>query len=56
MLFFIYHMIYPSSLYVVFTKIHPFITFVRKALCPRGDNASKDEGLYRLTFYALPCS
>jgi hypothetical protein len=56
MLFFTSHMIYPSSLYVVFTKIHPFITFVREALYPRGDNASKDEGLYRLTFYVLPCS
>jgi hypothetical protein len=56
MLFFIFHMVYPSSLYVVFMKIHPFITFVRKALYPRGDNASKDEGFYCLTFYVLPCS
>jgi hypothetical protein len=34
----------------------PFITFVRKSLYPKGDNASKDEGLYRLTFSVLPCS
>jgi hypothetical protein len=24
----------------------PFITFVRKSLYPKGNNASKDEGLY----------
>jgi hypothetical protein len=34
----------------------PFITFVRKSLYPKGDNASKDEELYRLTFSVLPCS
>jgi hypothetical protein len=34
----------------------PFITFVRKSLYPKGNNASKDEGLYRLTFSVLPCS
>jgi hypothetical protein len=34
----------------------PFITFVRKSLYPKGDNASKDEGLYCLTFSVLPCS
>jgi hypothetical protein len=28
----------------------PFITFVRKSLYPKGNNASKDEGLQRLTF------
>jgi hypothetical protein len=33
-----------------------FITFVRKSLYPKGNNASKDEGLYRLTFSVLPCS
>jgi hypothetical protein len=33
-----------------------FITFVRKPLYPKGNNASKDEGLYRLTFSVLPCS
>ena len=34
----------------------PFITFVRKPLYPKGNNVSKDEGLYRLTFSVLPCS
>ena len=33
-----------------------FITFVRRSLYPKGNNASKDEGLYRLTFSVLPCS
>ena len=33
-----------------------FITFVRKSLYPKGNNASKDEGLYWLTFSVLPCS
>jgi hypothetical protein len=33
-----------------------FITFVRKPLYPKGNNASKDEELYRLTFSVLPCS
>jgi hypothetical protein len=33
-----------------------FITFVQKSLYPKGNNASKDEGLYRLTFSVLPCS
>jgi hypothetical protein len=33
-----------------------FTTFVRKSLYPKGNNASKDEGLYRLTFSVLPCS
>jgi hypothetical protein len=34
----------------------PFVTFVQRSLCPKGNNASKDEGLYRLTFSVLPCS
>jgi hypothetical protein len=34
----------------------PFITFVQKPLYPERNNASKDEGLYRLTFSMLPCS
>ena len=33
-----------------------FITFVRRSLYPKGNNASKDEVLYRLTFSVLPCS
>jgi hypothetical protein len=33
-----------------------FITFVRKSLYPKGNNASKDEGLYSSTFSMLPCS
>jgi hypothetical protein len=34
----------------------PFITFIRKSLYPKGNNASKDEGFYQLTFSVLPCS
>jgi hypothetical protein len=34
----------------------PFLTFVRKSLNPKGNNALKDEGLLRLTFFMLPCS
>jgi hypothetical protein len=33
-----------------------FMTSVRRSLYPKGNNASKDEGLYRLTFSVLPCS
>jgi hypothetical protein len=33
-----------------------FITFVQVSLYPKGNNASKDEGFYRLTFSVLPCS
>ena len=33
-----------------------FVIFVRKSLYPKGNNALKDEGLYRLTFSMLPCS
>jgi hypothetical protein len=33
-----------------------FMTFVRRSLYPKGNNVSKDEGLYRLTFSVLPCS
>ena len=33
-----------------------FMTFVLRSLYPKGNNASKDEGLYRLTFSVLPCS
>ena len=33
-----------------------FMAFVRKSLYPKGDNAPKDEGPYRLTSSMLPCS
>ena len=33
-----------------------FMTFVRRSLYPKGNNASKDEGFCRLTFSVLPCS
>jgi hypothetical protein len=33
-----------------------FMTFVRRSLYHKGNNASKDEGLYHLTFSVLPCS
>jgi hypothetical protein len=33
-----------------------FMTFVRRSLYPKGNNASKDEGPYRLTLSVLPCS
>jgi hypothetical protein len=33
-----------------------FMAFVRRSLYPEGNNASKDEELYRLTFSVLPCS
>ena len=52
------HVSYASS----FTNIYcddegsSFMTFVRRSLYPKGNNASKDEGLYRLTFFVLPCS
>jgi hypothetical protein len=35
-----------SSLFVVLMKVYiSFITFVRNSLYPKGNNASKDEGL-----------
>jgi hypothetical protein len=33
-----------------------FMTFVRRSLYPKGNNASMDEGLYHLTSSVLPCS
>jgi hypothetical protein len=33
----------------------PFMTFVRRPLYPKGDNASRDEGPYPLTIVLL-CS
>jgi hypothetical protein len=56
MLPFIFHML-PSSLFIC--CIHEgtsFVTFVRKSLSLKGNNASKDEGLLCLTFFVLPCS
>jgi hypothetical protein len=35
----------PSSLLYVADEGMSFITFVRKSLYPKGNNASKDEGL-----------
>jgi hypothetical protein len=45
MLSFVFPTFYPSSLYNEFMKVRPFITFVQKPLYPKGNNASKDEGL-----------
>jgi hypothetical protein len=56
MLSFIFHMS-PSSLFIC--CIHEgtsFMTFVRKSLSLKGNNASKDEGLLYLTLSVLPCS
>ena len=56
MLFFVFHV------FLIFTIMYrndegmSFMTFVRRSLYPKGNNASKDEGLYRLTFSVLPCS
>jgi hypothetical protein len=30
-----------------------FMTFVRRSLYPKGNNASKDEGLYRLNIFCV---
>jgi hypothetical protein len=38
-------MILSSLLYVALMKVRTFITFVRKSLYPKGNYASKDEGL-----------
>jgi hypothetical protein len=54
----ILHILY-DSFFVIVCYVYEgtsFITFVRKSLYPKGNNASKDEGLYRLTFSVLPCS
>ena len=58
MVYAIFYIPYNSS-FVMVKCIYegvPFITFVRKPLYPKGNNASKDEGLNRLTFSMLPCS
>ena len=54
----IVHASYDSFFIIIFyaDECISFITFVQKSLYPKGDNASKDEGLYRLTFSVLPCS
>jgi hypothetical protein len=58
MVYVILHIPY-DSFFVIVCCVYEgtsFITFVRKSLYPKGNNASKDEGLYRLTFSVLPCS
>jgi hypothetical protein len=54
----IFYVSYASSFIIVYCddEDSSFMTFVRRSLYPKGDNASKDEGLYRLTFSVLPCS
>ena len=52
------HISYASSFINIYCDDEgtSFMTFVQKSLYPKGNNASKDEGLYRLTFSVLPCS
>jgi hypothetical protein len=54
----IFYVSYASSFINVYCDDEglSFITFVRRSLYPKGNNVSKDEGLYRLTFSVLPCS
>jgi hypothetical protein len=54
----IFYVSYASSFINVYCDDEgsSFMTFVRRLLCPKGNNVSKDEGLYRLTFSVLPCS
>jgi hypothetical protein len=54
----IFYVLYASSFIIVYCDDEgsSFMTFVRRSLYPKGNNASKDEGLYRLTFSVLPCS
>jgi hypothetical protein len=54
----IFYVSYASSFINVYCDDEgpSFMTFVRRSLYPNGNNASKDEGLYRLTFSVLPCS
>jgi hypothetical protein len=54
----ILHILY-DSFFVIICYVYEgmsFITFVQKSLCPKGNNASKDEGLYQLTFSVLSYS
>ena len=52
------HVSYASSFINIYCDDEgtSFTTFVRRSLYPKGNNASKDEGPYRLTFSVLPCS
>jgi len=54
----IFYVSYASSFINVYCEDEgsSFMTFVRRSLYPKGNNASKDERLYRLTFSVLPCS
>jgi hypothetical protein len=54
----IFYVLYASSFIIVYCDDEgsSFMTFVRRSLYPKGNNALKDEGLYRLTFSVLPCS
>jgi hypothetical protein len=54
----IFYVSYASSFINVYRDDEgsSFMTIVRRSLYPKGNNASKDEGLYRLTFSVLPCS
>jgi hypothetical protein len=54
----IFYVSYASSFINVYCDDEgsSFMTFVQRSLYPKGNNASKDEGLYRLTFSVLPCS
>ena len=54
----IFYVSYASSFINIYCgdESSSFMTFVRRSLYPKGNNASKDEGLYRLTFSVLPCS
>jgi hypothetical protein len=55
------HIVHVSydSFFIFICRIYEgmlFVTFVRKSLYPKGNNAPKDKGLKRLTFFVLPCS
>jgi hypothetical protein len=54
----IFYVSYASSFIIIYydDEGSSFMTFVRRSLYPKGNNASKDEGLYHLTFSVLPCS
>jgi hypothetical protein len=54
----IFYVSYASSFINVYCDDEgsSFMTFVRRSLYPKGNNVSKDEGFYCLTFSVLPCS
>jgi hypothetical protein len=54
----IFYVSYASSFINVYCDDEgsSFMTLVQRSLYPKGNNVSKDEGLYRLTFSVLPCS